>query len=77
MYNFDQCCLENNVEYFACAGTILGAVRHNKIIPWDDDLDIGIIAGIGGLAFGSPIMFLRRRKRGISLFMSIILCRIL
>ena len=40
MYNFDKACIDNNVEYFACAGTILGAVRHNKIIPWDDDLDV-------------------------------------
>lgn len=40
MFNFDDVCIKNNINYFACAGTILGAVRHKKIIPWDDDLDV-------------------------------------
>ena len=39
----DKVCKEHNLRYYIMAGTMLGAVRHKGFIPWDDDLDIGLL----------------------------------
>lgn len=39
---FDKLCTENNIIYSADSGTLLGAIRHNGFIPWDDDLDVSL-----------------------------------
>ena len=38
----DKVCVAGGIRYYAYAGTILGAVRHYGMIPWDDDIDVVI-----------------------------------
>lgn len=37
---FDVLCKENNLKYCLAYGSLIGAVRHKGLIPWDDDLDV-------------------------------------
>lgn len=38
-----QVCERHNITYYADYGTLLGAIRHDGYIPWDDDIDISVM----------------------------------
>ena len=40
LVKFDRICKENNLKYSLAYGTLIGAIRHNGFIPWDDDVDV-------------------------------------
>lgn len=43
LVEFDRICKKYDIHYFLDSGSALGAIRHGGFIPWDDDLDIGLV----------------------------------
>ena len=37
---FQKLCKENGLRYWVGGGTLIGAMRHQGFIPWDDDIDV-------------------------------------
>lgn len=40
LQNVDTFCVNNGIDYSLGYGALIGAIRHQDIIPWDDDIDL-------------------------------------
>ncbi len=61
---FDSVCREHNLRYGLSGGTLLGAIRHEGFIPWDDDIDVVMprpdyekLIVLSDKAFGNKLFF--------------------
>ena len=36
----DEICREHNLRYVLAGGSLIGALRHEGFVPWDDDVDL-------------------------------------
>lgn len=43
LLEIDEVCKKLGIQYFLDSGTALGAARHDGFIPWDDDVDLGMM----------------------------------
>lgn len=43
LVELDTLCRKHGIKYALSGGTLLGAIRHNGFIPWDDDVDVNMM----------------------------------
>lgn len=57
LLEFNRVCQKYNLRYFLAYGSLLGAVRHNGFIPWDDDMDVFMLRADYNVLLSHPEEF--------------------
>lgn len=42
-FEFERVCKKHGLKYFMLGGSLLGTIRHEGFIPWDDDIDVAML----------------------------------
>lgn len=64
----EEICKRHNISYYAESGTLLGAIRHEGFIPWDDDLDIVMLRSDYEKFYNAALQELPEDYRVLSIF---------
>ena len=63
--NFSKLARWHDLEYWMCAGTLLGAVRDGGLIPWDDDGDLCAPSATIEKLFNDSLVRASMRRLGV------------
>lgn len=64
LVTFNDFCRKKHITYFAVGGTLLGAIRNGGMMPFDDDIDLGILEKDEAslLTLNDPVYYLQKMK---------------
>ena len=64
LFDFDDFCKKIKLKYIQVGGNLLGFIRNNGPLPWDDDVDVGIIVpNKWSQSYSKKVQFFKNNKK--------------